>query len=1097
MFGLLECLSSYSLLMSPTRISSLVNTAKQKGYEALALTDVNVLYGAIEFDKACREQGIKPLFGLLLEYLQDETTYRFLVLAKNQLGYEQLLNISSLRMQQEEALPLEEYQSFLHDLIVISPCKQSELHQLIIKKQYDEAKERVVDWQALFKDCDFYVSLPYQYSDVKPLLMFTEMMDLPLVASTYVRYLEPEDALDAEVLQAIAEDRRVNTEVRRGDAYLPKLESFKKWYQSYPEALENLTAIISEIDVHIQYHQTLLPHYPTPQDKSAKDYLADLCAEGRFRVAEWTDEYDHRLRHELTTIHEMGFDDYFLVVWDVMRAARERNILTAPGRGSAAGSLVAYLLQITDIDPLQYGLLFERFLNPARQTMPDIDLDFPDNHRDEMYRYVAEKYGNDYVARIITFGTLAAKQVVRDVSRVFGLSIPEQSEWARAVYIKQHDVKVTLDKAYEDSYALRRLVNESERNQMIYQIAHRLEGLPRNTGIHAAGVIIATEPLKQFIPLQKTDEDLEVTQWPMGTSEEIGLLKMDFLSLRNLKIVDDTLTGIQFQTGETIDIKQIPLDDQSVYEAFSKADTTGIFQFESRGMRQLLKSVKPRNIEDLALVNAIHRPGPNLDPQEIMRRREHQMTISYLDPCLEPILSPTYGVMVYQEQVMQTAQVFAGYTLAEADILRRAMSKKKAEVLEEERQPFIERSLALGRNEQTAEKIFDQIAAFAGYGFNKSHAIAYSVLAYQMMYLKVNHPQAFYMALLRSVATRSQNFTDYMKNMLQQGILLLPPDINQSYADYTLTKDGSIRMGLSLIKGVDFNAVNTILTLRKEGGAFKNFDDFLQRIPENLKKERFLLALLEAGTFDAIEPNRRQVIEGLEGRLKNASFIQGNSLLGDIFHLKEEQVSDYTEFEKLSQEKERLGAYVSHHPLDTVIAMSKQLKVASLESQLGQKQIRAFVFVTHISSFKTKKNETMAKLDIEGKWQGTMTATLFPEKWRDLQAIIEENQVYLLQGTYQANQYGQQILVNTLIRADELEERLNGEKVYLLMPDNKNLKYRISRLLQQPGQAFPVVIVNEKTREKRLLDERYWLDSDRSVLGEIQDILGENHVAIQ
>lgn len=1102
MTGLLECLSSYSLLQSPTRITSLVETAKKRGYEAIALTDVNVLYGAVEFDKACRKVGMKAIYGLLLEYQStwENQVFQLLLIARDQQGYEALLKISTKRMQTEEAIALSEYQLLFQHLTIISPSKKSELEQAIAVKNYDYAKQLIAVWKQLFNDCPFYVSLPMQQdAEVRrSLLMFTEMMQLPLIANTRVSYLNAEDAVDAEVLRAIAEDRRFNTDAKAGTDFLPTAADFTSHYRKqFPQALHNLEKVVQEANVTITYHQELLPHYPTPQQQSAKDYLLTLCRQGQQRVAQWTKEYEQRLIHELKTIHEMGFDDYFLVVWDVMRAARERQILTAPGRGSAAGSLVAYLLYITDIDPLKYGLLFERFLNPHRQTMPDIDLDFPDNHRDELYQYVAEKYGHDYVARIITFGTLAAKQVVRDVTRVFGLSLPEQSEWARAVYIKQHDVKVTLDQAYEDSYALRRLVNESERNQTIYQIAHRLEGLPRNTGIHAAGVVISTERLDQFTPLQNTDEDLEVTQWPMGAVEEIGLLKMDFLSLRNLKIVDDTLRGIAFQTGETVDIKQIPLDDEKVYEAFSQAETTGIFQFESRGMRQLLLSVKPKNIEDLALVNAIHRPGPNLDPNEVMKRREGKVAITYLDESLRPILAPTYGIMVYQEQVMQAAQAFADYTLAEADILRRAMSKKKAEVLEKERQPFIQRALENGKRRDVAEQLFNQIASFAGYGFNKSHAIAYSILAYQMMYLKVNYPQAFYMALLRSVATRSQNFTDYVRGMAKQGIHLLPPDINQSFNDYTLTADGQIRMGLSLIKGIDFKAVHEILAVRKEGGPFKDFSDFLQRIPDKLKKERLLSAFIEAGVFDSIEPNRRSLVVGLEGRLKNAEFIHGNALLDDVFQLKKETVDDYSDFEKLALEKERLGAYVSSHPLATYHKEAQQLKVQSLEEQLGQKHIRAFVFVTHISEFKTKKNEPMAKVDVEGEWQGTLTATFFPEAWRTYHNQLEVNQVYLIQGTYQNNQYGQQILVNDLRSADELKCDLAGQKAYLLVPENKNLKYRLSQLLLQTMGQTPVVIVNENTREKRLLDERYWIDLQSPQLAAIQSLLGENKLAIQ
>lgn len=1100
MVGLIECLSCYSLLQSPNRIDEMVRHAKEEGYDAIALTDINVLYGVIEFEKACRRYDIKPLYGMLLEYESDwqNRTHHLLVIAKNQAGYEALLRISTLRMS-EEVHQLEDFKDEFHDLFIVTPGKEGELEQAILMRDYDHAKELIGQWQTLFSKCDFYMGLPYLQSDdeFRAFQMFSDMMNLPMIALSKVTYLTPDNLAERDVLRAIAEDRAFNPHVEDDGESMPVLSEFEHYFQQRnASALHHLDQFIQSCHVDIQYHQSLLPHYPVPAGEDAQSYLMKLCQKGKVRVENWNEEYESRLQHELKTIHDMGFDDYFLVVWDVMQAAHDRHILTAPGRGSAAGSLVSYLLFITDIDPLKYGLLFERFLNPHRQTMPDIDLDFPDNHRDELYQYVAEKYGQPYVARIITFGTLAAKQVVRDVARTFGASIPEQSEWARAVYIKQHDVKVTLKQAYEDSYALRRLVNESERNQTIFRMACRLEGLPRNTGVHAAGVVISTRRLDQYTPLQSGDSELYVTQWPMGAVEEIGLLKMDFLSLRNLKIVDDTLRGVKFQKGIDIDIKQISLNDDSVFEAFSQANTTGIFQFESRGMRQLLQKVKPKNIEDLALVNAIHRPGPNLDPNEVMQRREGVKPISYLDPVLEPILKPTYGLMVYQEQVMQVAQAFAGYTLAEADILRRAISKKNADILEQERIPFIERAVQQGHSEQVAHTIFDQIAMFAGYGFNKSHAIAYSILAYQMMYLKVNEPQAFYMALLRSVATRSQNFTDYVRSMAQQHIYLLPPDINRSFSDYTLTKEGQIQMGLSTIKGVDIPAVNEILNERKSGGEFTSFDDFLRRIPSELRKERLLQALIEAGTFDSIEDNRRELIEQLDGRLKNAEFINGNALLGSIFHLKDETIEDYTPLEKLALEKERLGTYISRHPLDTYEKLQQQLKIATMEEQLGNRNIRALVFVTHISEFKTKRNEPMAKLDIEGKWK-SLTATLFPEQWIHYQNQIHDSEVYLIYGTYQNSKYGEQIIVDHLVPASQLEATLNGKHLYLLVPNDQVLKRKLAYLLQKSPGEIPVITVNEETREKRLLDERYWINPNSDAYRQIATLIGENRMAIQ
>ena len=1095
MNALLNCLSSYSLLQSPNRIDDLVALAAKQGYEAVALTDIDHLYGFVEFDQSCRKHHIKPIFGLTLTHLENQQPYQLILLAQNQQGYNNLLQLSSL-VSLHGAQSLTAYEQYFDHLFVLHPLEKGQLWQALQTEQFDVAKKIVQQGRAWQQYLVMSTYLPEQLQ--KRALMFSEMEDLALVASNQVQYLTVEDAFDCHVLHAIANEQKVTQydQVETQHYLLNAANWQAKYTDDLHQAVQNMQWIAQNCQVQMTYHHHLLPQFPVPHHLTTNQFLEEQCLAGRAKVEHWDEKYEQRLASELAIIAQMGFADYFLIVWDVMKKARELNILTAPGRGSAAGSLVAYLLNITDVDPLKYGLLFERFLNPSRQTMPDIDLDFPDVKRDLMYDYLQEKYGSDYVARIITFGTLAAKQVIRDVTKVFGLSKIEQDEFARAVYVKEHDVKVTLEHAYRDSYQLRQIVNRNELNQRIFQIALKLEGLPRNTGMHAAGIVLASEKLVDYVPIQQGDE-LHVTQWPMNDVERVGLLKMDFLSLRNLTIIEETLTSIKYQTGKEIKIQEIDYQDAAVCDAFAKGQTTGIFQFESQGMRNLLKQMQVRNLEDLALVNALHRPGASFNLQELLDRRFSKKPIIYFDPALAHILQETYGIMIYQEQVMQVAVQFAGFSLAEADNLRRAMSKKNQAAMAEVQEPFIQKAMAKGHSQKQAAYVFEQIAMFAGYGFNKSHAIAYSMLAYQMMYLKIHYPLSFYMALFRSTTTQSKTFLEYVQSLKEQGLQLLGPDINRSQVNFIIDND-NIRMGLSSIRGLDKNFLYDLLAERKEHGPYRDIKDLLQRLPKESRKTRYLEALIEAGALDCFaEYNRAELKLNLDGWLSDVTFNNSGLFSSDLQHQAKHTTEDF--LAKLEAEKERLGLYISSEPTAQYQELMQELNLQKLTAPIATKQaIRTIIFVKKTFNKYTKKHQRMQKVILDtGNFE--VTGTIFPDtlvKYGEMQ----ENMIYIIEGKYQLDNYGEQIIINYFVKAQELSDKLKGEKIYIKVPQLSVFQQKINFLLRKPVRekdVKPLIVVDASTRQRYLLNEHFWVSQEGEKITQIRQVLGKKNVAIQ
>ncbi len=801
----LQVISSYSLLQSTNQLDELVKTAAERGYQALALTDRNVMYGTVAFYQTCLKYKVQPIIGLtadLAGLFATEQTFPMVLLAKNQAGYQHLMAISSFLQTRsdQEPVTVAQVQQWLHDLMVILPS-ESELQYWLDQGQQDNVHQLLTRLGQVVDENSLLIGIaPTQSQTVRQLLTkLAADARVKVVALPEVRYLDASDRFAVSVLNAIKDGTTISNlaaaQQQTGQYWLRPAAEYSSLYEDLGlKAAAELTATVADAcQLQLKFQHPQLPQFQTPDQQSAKTYLLTQCQTGltnRLQENHVTDAapYHQRLDHELDVIDRMGFNDYFLIVWDVMQFTKRAGITTGPGRGSAAGSLVAYVLGITDVDPLEYNLLFERFLNEERAQMPDIDLDIPDNRREEVLEYVHQKYGHERVGQIITFGTLATKQAIRDVGRVFGLRPYELSEWSKTIPSVLH---ISLKEAYEQSQPLRNLVADSATNKLLFETASKLEGLPRHYSTHAAGIVLSDKPLTDIVPVQNGSETMLMTQYTKDYVEQVGLLKMDFLGLRNLSLLAAALKYVKVQTGHDLNISQINLNDQATLELFQKGDTNGVFQFESSGIKNVLRRLHPDSFELVAAVNALYRPGPMENIDHFIKRRFNQEPVTYPDESLKTILAPTYGIIVYQEQVMQVASAMAGFTLGQADLLRRAMSKKKKATMEAMRKRFIDGAVAQGHETSVAQATFDYIDRFANYGFNRSHAVAYSKMAFELAYLKAHYPAAFFTALLNSVLNNSTKTKLYLMEAKRHQVVVLPPNINYSSSYFRLEKGRS------------------------------------------------------------------------------------------------------------------------------------------------------------------------------------------------------------------------------------------------------------------------------------------------------------------
>ena len=1014
----LQNLSSFTLLESPTKVKDLAKNAKKKGYSALALTDVNITYGLVNFYKAAKEAGIKPLLGMQLRIngLVDQANkYDLIVIAKDDQGYKNILRLSSAvnllteNGEKENVLELEELKKYLGHLVIITP---SNIHSELKMLQANNPKMGA-NYIRTLKDSVPTSSSIYLgvYADqgqqeyINYLRSLATQFELLLTAVEDGQYLNRNEQFLRRTLQAIKSNTHLeNVEQlakQAGSHYLKNSEELQVNYRKFgiEDALENAEKIGQICSAQITFQDPQLPKFKQNKFPTSKEYLHSLAQNGlakRFK-GRIPEKYQARLDYELKVINEMGFDDYFLIVWDVMNFAHSVHITTGPGRGSAAGSLVSYALRITEVDPLEYNLLFERFLNPARQQMPDIDLDIPDNRRDEVIKYMFEKYGMNHAAQILTFGTLAAKQVLKDVCRVFGLNKVETYRWLDA--IPHAKGKITLAEAYQKSKELQLLVNTNAFSKILFATAEHLENLPRHYSIHAAGLVITDDSLAEIVGLQAGPLGIPVTQQTKLNVESLGLLKIDFLGLRNLTILGNIIAALKSE-GVEIDPNQIPLNDQETLALFQRGDTDAVFQFESDGIKRVLEQLHPDSFEDIVAVNALYRPGPMNNIGHFINRKHGKEKVQYPDPSLKKILGPTYGVLVYQEQVMQTAQVLAGFSLGEADLLRRAMSKKNADVIQKEREKFIQGAVKLGRRKEIAEQVYDYIAQFANYGFNRSHAVAYSKIAFWLAYFKVHYPGAFYLSLLNSNIGNRNKIAQYLMQAQEAGIKALPPDIENSKADFSL-ENGKILVGLKAVRGLRSDLLKQILEIKRP---IKSMTDFLWKIDNNLLSADAIANLIKAGAFDRLAPNRNELLKINKDLVESVKMAGSNLSLFETLEPKIEEEKMPTAAEKSAMEVEAMGFSTGINPIIAVQKYARKYNARRLQAFENNEQGIAVGKLMKIKQITTKKGDNMA-FAVFSDSSGDKDFTIFPQVWEKVGENLKIGEIYLLQVKTQSDRF--------------------------------------------------------------------------------------------
>jgi DNA polymerase-3 subunit alpha len=1152
--------SEYSLLDGAGRIPALVERAKSLGMTHLALTDHGVMYGAIPFYEECKKAGIEPIIGCEVYIVpdgmgeriprKDRRIHHLVLLAENEVGYRNLLKLATLAHLEgfyykpciDRAL-LKEYSE---GLICLSGCLAGEIAHALLEKDEGKAEALAKEYLQIFGPDHFYLELQdhgimEQKQVNRQLIRLSEKLGIPLVATNDVHYLAPGDEHVHDVLLCIGTGKTIDDSNRLrfhgNQFYLKSSEEMQDLFRHRPDAINNTIRIAERCRMQLTFGQSILPHFPIPESYDSGRFLREKCREGIIsRYGKTTPEIQERLNLELNTIVSMGFADYFLIVWDFMRFAREQGIVTGPGRGSAAGSLVAYVLYITHIDPLKYDLLFERFLNPARISMPDIDIDFSDERRDEVIRYVVQKYGKDRVAQIVTFGTMGAKAAIRDVGRAMNLGYSEVDRVAKMIPAQ---LGMTIGKALQQNESLAEWQSKDGNIRRLVETAQSVEGMVRHTSTHAAGVIISREPLTDYVPLQEGTEDCALTQYPMEALERLGLLKMDFLGLRNLSIIERTLYHIEQSTGKKIDFDLLGDDDPKTYALLCRADTTGVFQLESQGVRNVLRELKPTQFEDIIAVISLYRPGPMEYIPDFIHAKHGRTQIRYPHSNLEAILKDTYGIIVYQEQIMKIASVMAGFSLGEADLLRRAVSKKKRDVLDEQRQRFMAGALNMGYEETTAHQVYDMIVRFADYGFNRSHAAAYAVLAYQTAYLKANYPTSFMASLLSSVMGNQNKVSEYIDDCKQIGIKVHPPDVNHSGIGFTVEED-SIRFGMAAIKNVGTHAMESILHARKED-QFRHLFDFCCRVDMKMCNKRVIESLILSGAMDSLGEHRAQLFALLDDTVEEAIRIQkirSNGqidLFGEFSGTEEDElpnslqkfpkVQPFDSSYQLDKERELLGLYLSGNPLDPFKEILDRLKIeriVKIEQSNNHDQIWVAGQIRQCKRIITKKGKPMAFIQLEDA-TAFIEVVVFPEPYRQYQKQLNEGQLIILKGKVQSgddsvkciaeaifdlNDAKVELIVQPFLRRQNSDvgairmkpesssENLNPalqKKLYIRISadhEQTGLLESLQRLLRANQGPYQVYLYYERTGRVLQLDGKYTVSNDPLLGNKVEKLLG-------
>ena len=1085
--------TEYSLLDGFSRVKTLVKRAKEKGMTAVAITDHGCMFGAIDFYKAAKAEGIKPIIGCEVYTAPRKLTDKdpnydkhqghLVLLAKDMTGYKNLIKIVSKSyvdgFYYKPRTDMDELKKHSQGLIALSACLAGDVPRAIMNGNYDKARKLAMEYRDIFGNGNYYLEiqdhgLPEQKQVNTEVVRLSRELNIPLVATNDVHYVDKDDAKIQDILMCLQMQKTIDDENRMkfpsDEFYLKSREEMEQLFPELEEALDNTNEIAERCNVEFEFNKYHLPRYDVPEGYTTNGYFRELCQKGLVeRYGEdCPEEYKERLEYELNTIENMGYVEYFLIVWDFINFAKQNNIMVGPGRGSAAGSIVAYTLKITDIDPMKYSLLFERFLNPERVSMPDIDIDFCYERREEVIDYVKRKYGEDHVAQIITFGTMGAKIAIRDVARVLNVSYNKADQIAKEI---PFELGMTIDKAMDSNPTLVELYESDAEAREVIDISKRLEGTLRHASTHAAGVVIARNPVDEYVPLYKHQDSI-TTQFTMTTLEELGLLKMDFLGLRTLTVIRDALDLIELNRDikgytEHIDFSKMEYDDDEVFETLSQGNTLGVFQLESSGMRNFMKQLKPNSFEDIVAGISLFRPGPMDSIPTYIENKNNPEKVTYINDKLRPILEVTYGCLVYQEQVMQVVRDLAGYSYGRSDLVRRAMSKKKMDVMEEERQYFIHGKfddegnietpgcIRNGISEEDANKIFDDMIDFARYAFNKSHAAAYGVLAYETAYLKVHYPVEFMAALMTSIMGNSDKVVEYIRECNAIGIPVNPPDINKSFSKFSVEGD-SIRFGLAAVKNVGVNIIENIVKEREENGGFKDFVDFAKRLDTKDTNKRVVESLIKCGAFDQISENRATLMAGYESVLESISMdrkknVQGQISLFDAFSAQVEEVPDmqlstnlpvvreFSEKERLNMEKEVLGMYLSGHPLSeykseldrkTSINMKKINELKENEKtfmKLHDREVIMGGMVIAKRIMTTKRNEIMAFITLEDLY-GAIEVVVFPQTLKKFNILLNDDSIILIKGAISIDDDEAKLIARDIKDINE-EYRFNSEKI--------------------------------------------------------------------
>lgn len=1138
--------TEFSLLDGSCKIKEIVARAKELGMDSLAITDHGVMYGVIDFYKAAKEVGIKPIIGCEVyvapgsrfnkEAGQSEDKYHHLVLlAENNEGYANLMKIVSKGFidgfYYKPRVDYEVLEQYHEGIIALSACLAGEVQKYLARGFYEEGKKAALKYQDIFGKGNYYLELqdhgiPEQKMVNSSLLRMSRELDIELVATNDVHYINAEDSVAHDILLCIQTGKKVSDEDRMryegGQFYLKSEDEMRKLFPYALQALENTHKIAKRCNVEIEFGVTKLPRYDVPEGYTSWEYLNYLCTKGlNEKYPDDDGTLRERLDYELGIINKMGYVDYFLIVWDFINYAKSNDIMVGPGRGSAAGSIVSYCLGITDIDPIKYDLLFERFLNPERVSMPDIDVDFCYERRQEVIDYVVRKYGKDRVVQIVTFGTLAARNVIRDVGRVLDLPYAIVDEVAKMI---PKDIGITIQKALDQSEDFRKLYNSNEEVKNLINMAKRLEGLPRHTSMHAAGVVISQKSVDEYVPLSRASDGSVTTQYIMTTLEELGLLKMDFLGLRTLTVIQNAVKYAEKSTGRKIDINKIDYNDKNVLDYIGTGKTDGIFQLESSGMKNFMKELKPQSLEDIIAGISLYRPGPMDFIPKYLDGKNNPDNITYDCPQLEKILKPTYGCIVYQEQVMQIVRELAGYTLGRSDLVRRAMSKKKQSVMEKEKKNFVygnpeenvKGCIANGIDEQVAIKIYNDMMDFAKYAFNKSHAAAYAVVSYQTAFLKYYYPVEYMAALMTSVIENSTKVSEYIVTSRSMGIKLLPPDINEGESGFSV-KNNSIVYGLSAIKSIGKSVIDTIVEERELNGKYTSLKNFIERLSGKEVNKRTVENFIKAGAFDSLDGNRRQlmtvysrIIDSVNEEKKKS--ITGQMSLFDLvsdedkadYEIRMPDLEEYSKEEKLAFEKEVLGVYVSGHPLEqyedkwrkNVKSFTKDFITDEEGNTIAKDNMVTIVggMIDTITLKTTRNGKTMAFITLEDLY-GVMEILIFPNVLERYRYMLKENEKIFVKGKVSIGDDEQgKLICDQIISFDKVPRELwiqFKDKNEYMLKENELLEF-----IRNSDGNDTLIIYCKAEKAKKVFPRNMRINADAGMVNRLSEKYGTDNVKV-